>query len=63
MAVLYGKPVRDSQSGMWLFEGVYPSSSAQRRHGVLEEIKIEAIRTPTCTSANTRSIIDRAWAR
>ncbi len=46
MAVLYGKPVRDSQSGMWIFRRtVYPKLRATSDGMAFsEEIKIEAIR-------------------
>jgi dolichol-phosphate hexosyltransferase len=46
MAVLYGKPVRDSQSGMWVFRsGVYPKLKVTSDGMAFsEEIKIEAIR-------------------
>jgi glycosyltransferase involved in cell wall biosynthesis len=46
MAVLYGKPVRDSQSGMWVFRSaVYPKLKVTSDGMAFsEEIKIEAIR-------------------
>ena len=46
MAVLYGKPVRDSQSGMWIFRrAVYPKLRVTSDGMAFsEEIKIEAIR-------------------
>jgi dolichol-phosphate hexosyltransferase len=46
MAVLYGKPVRDSQSGMWIFRrSVYPKLRVTSDGMAFsEEIKIEAIR-------------------
>lgn len=46
MAVLYGKPVRDSQSGMWVFRrAVYPKLRlTSDGMAFSEEIKIEAIR-------------------
>jgi hypothetical protein len=46
MFVLYGKPVRDSQSGMWVFRSwVYPKLHVTSDGMPLsEEIKIEAIR-------------------
>ena len=48
MAVLYGKPVRDSQSGMWVYRSeVYPKLNVTSDGMPLsEEIKIEAIRHP-----------------
>jgi glycosyltransferase involved in cell wall biosynthesis len=48
MFVLYGKPVRDSQSGMWVFRSsVYPKLNVTSDGMPLsEEIKIEAIRHP-----------------
>lgn len=48
MAVLYGKPVRDSQSGMWVFRtAVYPKLHVKSDGMAFsEEIKIEAIRHP-----------------
>jgi glycosyltransferase involved in cell wall biosynthesis len=48
MAVLYGKPLKDSQSGMWVFRsGVYPGLNVTSDGMPLsEEIKIEAIRHP-----------------
>jgi len=48
MAVLYGKAVRDSQSGMWIFRSkVYPGLNVTSDGMPLsEEIKIEAIRHP-----------------
>jgi len=46
MAVLYGTPVRDSQSGMWVFRSsVYPKLRVKSDGMAFsEEIKIEAIR-------------------
>ena len=46
MFVLYGKPVKDSQSGMWIFRSaVYPKLNVTSDGMPLsEEIKIEAIR-------------------
>ncbi|HER19482.1 MAG TPA: glycosyltransferase family 2 protein [Chromatiales bacterium] len=46
MFILYGKPVRDSQSGMWIFRSsVYPKLNVTSDGMPLsEEIKIEAIR-------------------
>ena len=46
MAVLYGTPVRDSQSGMWVFRSsVYPKLRVMSDGMAFsEEIKIEAIR-------------------
>lgn len=46
MFLLYGKPVRDSQSGMWIFRSsVYPKLNVTSDGMPLsEEIKIEAIR-------------------
>lgn len=46
MAVLYGKPVKDSQSGMWVFRSaVYPKLRVKSDGMAFsEEIKIEAIR-------------------
>jgi len=48
MAVLYGKAVRDSQSGMWIYRSaVYPGLNVTSDGMPLsEEIKIEAIRHP-----------------
>jgi glycosyltransferase involved in cell wall biosynthesis len=48
MAVLYGKAVRDSQSGMWVFRSaVYPRLRVTSDGMAFsEEIKIEAIRHP-----------------
>jgi len=48
MAVLYGRVVRDSQSGMWVFRSaVYPKLNVTSDGMALsEEIKIEAIRHP-----------------
>jgi glycosyltransferase involved in cell wall biosynthesis len=48
MAVLYGKPVRDSQSGMWIYRsGVYRKLKVTSDGMAFsEEIKIEAIRAP-----------------
>jgi glycosyltransferase involved in cell wall biosynthesis len=48
MAVLYGKAVRDSQSGMWVYRSdVYPKLNVTSDGMPLsEEIKIEAIRHP-----------------
>jgi len=48
MAVLYGKPVRDSQSGMWVYRtDVYPKLRlTSDGMAFSEEIKIEAIRCP-----------------
>jgi hypothetical protein len=48
MALLYGKPVRDSQSGMWIYRsGVYPKLRlTSDGMAFSEEIKIEAIRCP-----------------
>lgn len=48
MAVLYGRPVRDSQSGMWVFRSaVYPKLKVTSDGMAFsEEIKIEAIRNP-----------------
>ena len=48
MAVLYGRPVRDSQSGMWVFRSsVYPKLTVKSDGMAFsEEIKIEAIRHP-----------------
>jgi glycosyltransferase involved in cell wall biosynthesis len=48
MAVLYGRPVRDSQSGMWVFRSaVYPKLKVTSDGMAFsEEIKIEAIRHP-----------------
>jgi glycosyltransferase involved in cell wall biosynthesis len=48
MAVLFGRPVRDSQSGMWVFRtAVYPKLRVQSDGMAFsEEIKIEAIRHP-----------------
>jgi glycosyltransferase involved in cell wall biosynthesis len=46
MAMLYGTPVRDSQSGMWVFRSaVYPKLRVKSDGMAFsEEIKIEAIR-------------------
>lgn len=48
MAILYGKVVRDSQSGMWVYRSeVYPKLNVTSDGMPLsEEIKIEAIRHP-----------------
>jgi hypothetical protein len=48
MALLYGKAVRDSQSGMWVFRSaVYPRLRlTSDGMAFSEEIKIEAIRHP-----------------
>lgn len=48
MAVLYGKPVKDSQSGMWVYRtSVYPKLRVKSDGMAFsEEIKIEAIRHP-----------------
>jgi len=48
MAVLYGKAVKDSQSGMWVYRSeVYPKLNVTSDGMPLsEEIKIEAIRHP-----------------
>lgn len=48
MAVLYGKPVKDSQSGMWVYRtAVYPKLRVKSDGMAFsEEIKIEAIRHP-----------------
>ncbi len=48
MAILYGRVVRDSQSGMWVFRSkVYPGLKVTSDGMALsEEIKIEAIRNP-----------------
>jgi glycosyltransferase involved in cell wall biosynthesis len=48
MAVLYGRAVRDSQSGMWVFRSpVYPKLKVKSDGMAFsEEIKIEAIRHP-----------------
>ncbi len=48
MAVLFGRPVRDSQSGMWVFRStVYPKLRVTSDGMAFsEEIKIEAIRHP-----------------
>jgi glycosyltransferase involved in cell wall biosynthesis len=48
MAILYGKPVRDSQSGMWIYRsGVYRKLKVTSDGMAFsEEIKIEAIRAP-----------------
>jgi glycosyltransferase involved in cell wall biosynthesis len=48
MAVLYGRAVRDSQSGMWVFRSpVYPKLTVKSDGMAFsEEIKIEAIRHP-----------------
>jgi glycosyltransferase involved in cell wall biosynthesis len=48
MAILYGRPVRDSQSGMWVFRSdVYPKLKVTSDGMAFsEEIKIEAIRHP-----------------
>jgi dolichol-phosphate hexosyltransferase len=48
MGILYGKPVRDSQSGMWVYRsGVYPKLRlTSDGMAFSEEIKIEAIRAP-----------------
>jgi hypothetical protein len=48
MAVLYGKAVRDSQSGMWVYRSpVYPKLRVTSDGMAFsEEIKIEAIRHP-----------------
>jgi hypothetical protein len=48
MAVLYGRAVRDSQSGMWVFRSpVYPKLNVKSDGMAFsEEIKIEAIRHP-----------------
>jgi glycosyltransferase involved in cell wall biosynthesis len=48
MAVLYGRPVRDSQSGMWVFRrAIYPKLKVTSDGMAFsEEIKIEAIRHP-----------------
>ena len=46
MAVLYGKPVRDSQSGMWIYRSPVYRKLKLTSDGMAfsEEIKIEAIR-------------------
>jgi glycosyltransferase involved in cell wall biosynthesis len=46
MAIMYGKPVRDSQSGMWVYRShVYPKLRlTSDGMAFSEEIKIEAIR-------------------
>ena len=46
MAVLYGKPVRDSQSGMWVYRTPVYKKLSVKSDGMAfsEEIKIEAIR-------------------
>lgn len=46
MAIMYGKPVRDSQSGMWVYRSsVYPKLKlTSDGMAFSEEIKIEAIR-------------------
>jgi hypothetical protein len=46
MAMMYGKPVRDSQSGMWVYRSaVYPKLKlTSDGMAFSEEIKIEAIR-------------------
>lgn len=51
MFLLYGKPVRDSQSGMWVFKSeVYPKLHVTSDGMPLsEEIKIEAIRADGVT--------------
>ncbi|MCI0452082.1 MAG: glycosyltransferase family 2 protein [Candidatus Latescibacteria bacterium] len=48
MAMLFGRPVRDSQSGMWVFKSaVYPKLRVNSDGMAFsEEIKIEAIRHP-----------------
>lgn len=47
MAIMYGRPVRDSQSGMWVYRsGVYPTLRlTSDGMAFSEEIKIEAIRS------------------
>lgn len=46
MAVLYGKPVRDSQSGMWVYRTPVYKKLSVKSDGMAfsEEIKIEALR-------------------
>jgi len=48
MALLYGRPVRDSQSGMWIFRtSIYPGlRMTSDGMAFSEEIKIEALRRP-----------------
>jgi len=48
MALLYGRPVRDSQSGMWIYRsGLFPKLRlTSDGMAFSEEIKIEAIRCP-----------------
>lgn len=48
MAILYGKAVRDSQSGMWVFRSPVYTKLKVKSDGMAfsEEIKIEAIRHP-----------------
>jgi glycosyltransferase involved in cell wall biosynthesis len=48
MALLYGKPVRDSQSGMWIYRtSIYPGLRVTSDGMAFsEEIKIEALRRP-----------------
>jgi len=48
MAILYGRAVRDSQSGMWVFRSPVYQKLTVKSDGMAfsEEIKIEAIRHP-----------------